>query len=343
MTKQLLALMCGAMLLTACGEAPAAEEDAVEETERKEDTEGDKADIARPGTPEFDDWYYLFGANELEAYDGEMLEEFAGLYSGVADDGDIQVKTFGEIREDGRYTLYHIPVIAADNDSHQSHQRAGYYLDENVEINRREGLLIPWGDSVRIQSGYIAQAYGEFRLVLINDKSFEPSMNAEGNYVFNSLYTPLGGTDNEITDDFVGEELELLDGGGVSYGEDMLLESSDMSAFSNLIGLDEVRSASLVSRHLTEDAGERRRLREDADRFEDARYLFEPQEFALDFRFADVITETEDYNQYQRDNSLLEMEYVFEFKDEVGNVLSLYGYTDHTLFEMDADDRWQPL
>lgn len=92
-----------------------------------------------------------------------------------------------------------------------------------------------------------------------------------------------------------------------------------------------------------EKNADRNKLADEADRPVGSRYIYSPQEFQTDFRFTDVIKDTVEYNLYTRDNTLLEMDYVFEIKDSNGTILGLYGYSNHILYEMDSEDRWQEV
>lgn len=153
-----------------------------EEVEKEE-----KSTIAYPRSPEFDEPNYLWGVNTLEVFEGDELADYAGVYSAQIEESDVIRKTFGEIREDGKFTFYHFNLIEGDSSVNVNHKISGYYLDGNVDIQRKEGWLIPWNDSVHIQSGYIARSYGELGIVVTDEILLRPSLNKEGTYDFSSL------------------------------------------------------------------------------------------------------------------------------------------------------------
>lgn len=263
-------------------------------------------------------------------------------YATLNTNSDNHVKTLGEVRENGYFTFYEVPIVNGENTANQSYKRAGYYLDEAVTVQRREGHLIPWDEPVRIRSGYLAQAYGAMRMVVINDFSFTPSLDSSGVYDFHPYFSGFYDVSrtyvNDPDDEFLGDAIRLEDDGTLNAG-DFTVHGADASDFSELFGMGEVRSASLVQSHIREDGAERRRLREDLSENEEAAYFHGAHEFQLDFRFVEVITDTEEYNRYERDNTLLEMDYVFEYENHNGTLLAVYGFRNHTLYQLE-NDQW---
>lgn len=346
MRKIIVILLGSTLLLAGCDEANETKDVVATGDANKESVDEDnRIDYSQlePGTPEYDRAFYLRGYNDLEMYDGEDLRGFLGIYSTIKEDDEEQlVKNIGEIREDGFFTFYEVPLVTEENQFNQSYKRAGYYLDDDMVIQKREGHLIPWDEPVRIRSGYIARAYGELRMVLINDVSFIPSLNTEGTYDFTALYSGFGEHTNDTDEEFIGEALEMNTDGKLTAGTDFALTPADMSDFDDMFSIGEIRSADLVRNQILKDASERKVLREELGEHEGATYFYEPQEFQLDFRFIEVITDTEEYNRYARDNTLLEMDYVFEYEDDHGTLLAVYGFRNHTLYQLEQDE-WVPM